>query len=55
MQDFLMLDSNHRMNVPGVAEGNWRWQFQWEQVSEGLALDIHVLLAQTKRLLKVDR
>ena len=26
MQDILKLDSSSRMNVPGVAEGNWTWQ-----------------------------
>lgn len=29
MQDILELGSEHRMNIPGVAEGNWRWRFQW--------------------------
>lgn len=32
MQDVLGLDASHRMNVPGVAEGNWRWRFDWEKV-----------------------
>jgi 4-alpha-glucanotransferase len=22
------------MNVPGVAEGNWQWRFDWDQVRE---------------------
>jgi 4-alpha-glucanotransferase len=22
------------MNVPGVADGNWRWRFAWDQVQE---------------------
>jgi 4-alpha-glucanotransferase len=26
LQDVLMLDAAHRMNRPGVAEGNWRWR-----------------------------
>jgi 4-alpha-glucanotransferase len=26
LQDVLRLDENHRMNVPGVATGNWSWQ-----------------------------
>ena len=26
LQDILELDDNARMNVPGVAEGNWTWQ-----------------------------
>lgn len=50
MQDFLMLDSAHRMNIPGVAEGNWRWQFDWAQVPDSLALQLHELLTQTQRL-----
>lgn len=32
MQDVLALDASHRMNVPGVAEGNWQWRFEWEQL-----------------------
>ena len=34
MQDLLGLDGSHRMNVPGVAEGNWRWRFSWDQLHE---------------------
>jgi 4-alpha-glucanotransferase len=34
MQDVLGLDGSHRMNVPGVTEGNWRWRFSWDQVGE---------------------
>jgi 4-alpha-glucanotransferase len=36
MQDFLELDEAHRMNVPGTPEGNWRWQFDWQDVPDGL-------------------
>jgi 4-alpha-glucanotransferase len=36
MQDLLELDSAHRMNIPGVGDGNWRWRFRWEQVSAEL-------------------
>ena len=32
MQDVLRLSAEHRMNVPGVAEGNWGWRFSWSQV-----------------------
>lgn len=32
MQDILMLDNNHRMNVPGTTSGNWQWRFSWEQL-----------------------
>jgi 4-alpha-glucanotransferase len=37
MQDLLGLDSDHRMNLPGTVEGNWRWRFSWDQVSPELA------------------
>ncbi|MGB5734288.1 MAG: 4-alpha-glucanotransferase, partial [Thiohalocapsa sp.] len=36
MQDLLGLDGAHRMNVPGVADGNWRWRFDWAQVGAEL-------------------
>lgn len=32
MQDVLELGSEHRMNTPGVPQGNWRWRFQWESL-----------------------
>lgn len=31
-QDVLGLGSEHRMNLPGKAEGYWEWRFSWEQV-----------------------
>ena len=37
MQDVLALGVADRMNQPGVAEGNWRWRFRWEQVPSHLA------------------
>ncbi len=33
MQDVLMLGPGHRMNTPGTTTGNWRWRFEWEQVT----------------------
>jgi 4-alpha-glucanotransferase len=32
MQDVLGLDSEARMNTPGVATGNWDWRFTWAQI-----------------------
>ncbi|MFN2308612.1 MAG: 4-alpha-glucanotransferase [Gammaproteobacteria bacterium] len=43
-QDALALGSEHRMNTPGVAEGNWRWRFDWGQVPEGLAARLRGLV-----------
>lgn len=33
VQDVLGLDDAHRMNVPGTAEGNWRWRLRPGQLS----------------------
>ncbi|HPF51959.1 MAG TPA: 4-alpha-glucanotransferase [Draconibacterium sp.] len=35
MQDVLGLGSESRMNTPGIANGNWRWRFQWNQINTG--------------------
>jgi len=34
MQDILGLGAGHRMNTPGTAEGNWHWQFSWDQLKQ---------------------
>ena len=40
MQDLLELGSEHRMNTPGTMNppgakhGNWKWRFEWDQVSD---------------------
>jgi 4-alpha-glucanotransferase len=41
MQDVLGLGGEHRMNTPGVPNGNWRWRFNWDQVDAGLAPRLH--------------
>ncbi len=33
-QDFLALDEHARMNVPGLASGNWGWRSSWEQLNQ---------------------
>ncbi|MGZ4958343.1 MAG: 4-alpha-glucanotransferase [Methylomonas sp.] len=33
MQDVLMLGAADRMNTPGTIEGNWRWRFDWSQLT----------------------
>jgi 4-alpha-glucanotransferase len=32
MQDVLGLDTDGRMNTPGIAAGNWDWRFTWAQI-----------------------
>ncbi len=34
LQDVLGLDSDHRMNFPGTADGNWEWRFSWDQLQD---------------------
>ena len=43
MQDYLALGSEGRINVPGVAEGNWRWRMAPGAAAAGLAADIRRL------------
>ncbi len=43
MQDYLELGATSRINTPGVAEGNWRWRLQNEQLSGELAARIAVI------------
>ncbi len=40
LQDLLGLGSEARMNVPGVATGNWSWRFDWDDIPGGLAARI---------------
>lgn len=49
MQDYLMLDGSHRMNVPGIAEGNWGWQFQWSDMPENLSEQVSALVRVANR------
>jgi len=44
MQDLLELDGVHRMNVPGTAEGNWTWRFNWDMVPVGLSQKIRRMM-----------
>ena len=37
MQDVLGLNGQHRMNMPGTTENNWKWRFSWDQVEPDLA------------------
>jgi 4-alpha-glucanotransferase len=37
LQDVLGLGTEHRMNVPGVAAGNWRWRFRREALTPAVA------------------
>ncbi len=50
MQDFLKLDSSARMNIPGTTEGNWQWQFQWQQLRQThVSQTLRPLISSSKR------
>lgn len=49
-QDLLVLGSEARMNVPGTAEGNWSWQFEWSQLPGDLPGRLREWLALYGRL-----
>lgn len=51
LQDFLHLDGDARMNLPGTADNNWRWRFDWKQIPDDLASDIRQKLLLAGRLL----
>lgn len=56
MQDMFLLDDSARMNVPGVAEGNWNWRIPGNSVQEAyehadrIATGFRSLAAETGRL-----
>ena len=43
LQDYLALGSEGRINVPGVAEGNWRWRMAPGAATAALAAEIRTL------------
>ncbi|MBQ8802399.1 MAG: 4-alpha-glucanotransferase [Tyzzerella sp.] len=43
MQDALGLGEDGRMNVPGIANGNWNWRYKKDALSDGLAKDLAML------------
>ena len=49
MQDYLGLGSEGRINVPGVAEGNWRWRMAPGADTEELAAEIRALTGTYSR------
>ncbi len=49
LQDVLRLGAEARMNVPGVAEGNWEWRLRPKTLTPGLADGLHKLTITYKR------
>ncbi|WP_111641794.1 4-alpha-glucanotransferase [Marinimicrobium alkaliphilum] len=50
MQDVLGLGNEHRMNLPGTVDANWRWRFEWQQVPPELVPRLRELLHLYGRL-----
>jgi 4-alpha-glucanotransferase len=50
LQDFLALDGEHRMNMPGTTGINWHWQFTWKQFPDDLGEQIRSRLYRYDRL-----
>lgn len=49
MQDILGLDSDARMNTPGVAAGNWNWRFTWSQIRSNHKLSLKQITEKYNR------
>ena len=50
LQDVLGLGSDARMNIPGIAEGNWEWRFQWQDLSRQTMTRLLTLTQETDRV-----
>jgi 4-alpha-glucanotransferase len=49
MQDILEMGSDARMNTPGTTVGNWKWRFQWSQLSHERATRFAYLVSLFNR------
>lgn len=49
LQDYLGLGAEGRINVPGVAKGNWEWRLRDGQLPRSLAKEIRALTATYSR------
>lgn len=50
LQDVMRMDSDARMNTPGVAEGNWIWRYSDDQLKNEDAENLHSLTELYGRL-----
>ena len=51
MQDVLGLGPGNRMNRPGTIEGNWIWQFRWDQLQAETSARFRRRLQETRRIM----
>jgi 4-alpha-glucanotransferase len=52
LQDVLSLGGEARMNVPGKADGNWKWRVKWEQFPFGIVERVADLTERFNRVLE---
>ena len=49
LQDFLKLDTESRMNTPGIADDNWQWRFDWTDLPANLIAEILAMVQESQR------
>jgi 4-alpha-glucanotransferase len=49
LQDILGLDDSARMNVPGLADGNWRWRFSAEDLTPDISERLRIISVASDR------
>lgn len=49
-QDLLKLGTDSRMNMPGIAFGNWGWRFSWDMLPHHLDSEVRSQLEQYGRI-----
>ena len=49
LQDIFGLGDEARLNIPGQALGNWRWQADWQQFKITLAAELAALVKASGR------
>ncbi len=49
LQDVLGLDDKSRMNIPGKADGNWKWRVKTSMLSSEVSEKLKYLATETKR------
>jgi len=49
VQDWLALDTDARMNLPGTSNGNWTWRLSGQELTPELAAEIRTLVLETAR------
>lgn len=49
LQDYLGLDNQARFNTPGTIGNNWRWRYTPDQINDGIAAAIKMMVTKAKR------